>query len=564
VVYTARRQGQVPVASSANRNLRHSSFLFLIAIAAILVFACVLRTIQYRAGTSLWFDELALALNIQKHSLADLVSRPLDELQVAPAGFLAVVKLASILFGVNEFTLRFFPWISALLAIFLFWRVSSRVLTGGGLLTALFLFATSPALIWYGADLKQYSSDVAATLLLVLLALRFVERPEDLDSAFAAIILGGLAMFFSHPAVPTAALLGVIILVRHFSAKQPRPPLGPLLWLGGLWAACAAAASFLALKQLDPQTHAYMHRFWQNDFAPAPWKSVPGLLWIPKHLIDALGFLLVFIAQDLRVGHIFVFVCASLACVGLFVLFRRVPWYAALIIAPAAAAVLAAAARVLPFGGRVALHAGWPLLVAAMAGMEAVRQSVRGNARLLASLVVVAIACTPAAMILLAVGPPPFHHQESRPVLEALARRWKPGDRLYVYPGAKYAAEFYGRRLGLNDFVVAECHREDPRAYFREIDQFRGQARVWFFYTHSALGYREPEVIRSYFSAIGTERDHIPDPYGLKGQSEAAAYLYDLSDPQRLASATWSTHKFPEPTTGAARILCDGTRIGAK
>jgi two-component system sensor histidine kinase RegB len=65
-------------------------------------------------------------------------------------------------------------------------------------------------------------------------------------------------------------------------------------------------------------------------------------------------------------------------------------------------------------------------------------------------------------------------------------------------------------------------HRDDPRSYFRELDRFRGRSRVWFFHTHAALGYREPEVIRSYLATMGVLRDSIPDPYGLTGQREAA------------------------------------------
>ena len=146
-------------------------------------------------------------------------------------------------------------------------------------------------------------------------------------------------------------------------------------------------------------------------------------------------------------------------------------------------------------------------------------------------------------------------------MLEELARRWRTGDALFVYFGGRYAAEFYGRRLGLSGWATSGCHREEPREYFREIDHLRGRPRVWFFYTHGAEGYREPEVIRSYLETIGSERDRIPDPFGSRGQSEAAAYLYDLSDPNRLAAETWQTHRFPDPTTGGPRVLCDGTWI---
>jgi hypothetical protein len=171
------------------------------------------------------------------------------------------------------------------------------------------------------------------------------------------------------------------------------------------------------------------------------------------------------------------------------------------------------------------------------------------------------IACTPLALVLL-FGPPPFRHQESRPVLAALASRWREGDTLFAYYGGVKALQFYGPRLGLNQWTYGECHREDPRAYFREIDRFRGEPRVWFFYTQAAEGFREPAVIRSYFETIGVERDRIADPFGSKGLSEAAAYLYDLSDPVRLASTSWDRHRFPDPIAGGRRFLCDGTRVG--
>jgi len=71
-------------------------------------------------------------------------------------------------------------------------------------------------------------------------------------------------------------------------------------------------------------------------------------------------------------------------------------------------------------------------------------------------------------------------------------------------------------------------------------------------------------VIRSYLATIGEEREHIADPTGATGQAEAAAYLYDLSNPTRLATATPESHRFPNPVTGERRDLCDGTRAPGK
>ncbi len=50
----------------------------------------LLRVWQYLGGTSPWLDELALTHNLTDHSLIELLTRPLDYSQVAPAGFLIV------------------------------------------------------------------------------------------------------------------------------------------------------------------------------------------------------------------------------------------------------------------------------------------------------------------------------------------------------------------------------------------------------------------------------------------------------------------------------------------
>ncbi|HZW88117.1 MAG TPA: glycosyltransferase family 39 protein, partial [Myxococcaceae bacterium] len=160
-------------------------------VATILVLGALVRSVQYFGRPSMWFDELAIALNIQRHSLGELVTHPLDFFQVAPAGFLTVVKLSSQLVGMSEFGLRLFPWLCGLAALPLFWRVAIRFLAGVPLLVALVLFAVSPSLVWYGSNVKPYAGDVAFTLLVVLLGLRFRERPEHVRAALTGGLVGG-------------------------------------------------------------------------------------------------------------------------------------------------------------------------------------------------------------------------------------------------------------------------------------------------------------------------------------------------------------------------------------
>lgn len=534
----------------------------LILLAAILLLACGLRTVQYVARSSFWLDELSMVSNFEKKSLTELVSRPLGELQVAPAGFLTVVKAGSVVLGLNELGLRFIPWISALVGVFLFWRVARRVLNSPALLIGLLIFALSPALTWYGGNVKPYSSDIAATLLLVWLALRFEERPSDSRAAMSAGFVGAPILFVSFPAVVTAGALGLVLSWRWLR-DRPRNSIIPLLWVGVPWTLAALAAGWLALRLVDPATNAYMRRFWVDGFPPVPWSTLKTLLWISERLLDTLGFLMFFLAAGWKVARLFVAAFGMLACIGLFFLFRKFPRQSALIVAPAVAAVIAACARLLPFEGRVGLGAGWPLLILSMAGFQAICEWASQRARV-AAIGLAVVTAGPPAILAFAFARPPYHCEDTRPVLEALAQRWQEGDALYVYYGARDAMAFYGKRAGFKEWTAGECHREEPREYFRELDQFRGRHRVWFFYTHSAVGYREPQTIRSYLQRIGTEQERIAGPSSAPGQCEAVALRFDLSDSTRLATATWDTYQFPDTSTGGTRILCDGTRVSGK
>ncbi len=309
------------------------------------------------------------------------------------------MKAPSALLGVNELALRLGPWIAGCSAVFLFWRVSLRVLSGVALLVALILFAVSPSLIWYSGNVKPYSGDVAATLLLVLFALRFQERPDDRRQAIVAGLAGGLTMFFSFPAVVTAGVLG-LILVLWWLRERPQASVLPL-WLGALWASAALAAGVLAEAHISRRRTRTCADSGSMGLVPAPWNGVSALLWIPDRLFDALGFLLLFIAAEWTIGRFLLSACAALACVGLIALGRHSRWKASLIVAPAAAAILASSVRLLPFHGRVSLYAGWPLLALAMAGLEAIHKWLPGRKRLVPIALAVLIAGTPAGPVLL-------------------------------------------------------------------------------------------------------------------------------------------------------------------
>lgn len=512
--------------------------LFLIAAGALL------RVFQWLGGRSLWLDEIMLSRNVLDRGWTELLGTPLHFNQVAPAGFLALQKLAVTLFGDGELALRAVPLLASFASLFLFWRVARRFLGGWVLVGALGSFAASSALLWYSSEAKQYSTDVAATLAVLLLALRLYDRQGDLRRAAVAAAIGGPLVLLSQPALLSAAGQGIALVLVHLR-RRPRSAWGPILIVGAGWGAGALLATALSLRALSPETRDYMQGFWSRSFLPAPWASHDALFWLPRTVRGLLELYLTYWGAEDPIRRGAVVVLGYLAAAGLLVLpfGRRPPGYFLLTV-PIVAALAASAAHLLPFRHRVAIWAVPFFLIAAFAVIQALgarlpRFPAAGVALLLGLAVpVLSFALSPRL---------PWSSEDLRPVLERLVRERREGDVLYVYYGARQALEFYGPRLGLRDWTAGECHRRETRAYFSELDAFRGEPRIWFVWTHAIPRFGEPEAIRSYLSAIGRERARLDAPSGGSGEDGAQALLYDLSDPVPLAKATASSHVIPPP-----------------
>ena len=506
-----------------------------IAVIVVLVLGCVLRTAQYLGQVSLWHDELAIVRNVEQKPIRQLLTEPLEYRQVAPVGFVAAVALSSKIFGINELSVRLVAWLFGIASVLLFWRIAKRFASGAALVAGLTLFAVSPALILYSASAKQYSGDVAVTLLLILLALLYRERSGDLKTACIAGIVGGAALLFSYPTVLVTALLALILLIAWWQT-QPRPPLAPLTVIIGGWFAGAALSTMAALAVRDPETVAYMKTFWgsRGGFPPSVRESLASfILWAPRQIFAVFAHFLLYITPPPLVAIVAV-PLVVLALIGLPLLWRRSRWSMALLLAPIAAGLLGAFIGLMPFRHRTGIYAGSAVLLFSMIGVEALRTWMPRRIRWLATVVAVLVA-GPLALIVLLAARPPYPTQESRPVLQALARRREPSDVMYVYCNGRHAIEFYGVRAGLSGWIQGGCH-DDPIAYLRELDAYRGKPRLWFFFTQSHG--QETTLIRSYLRTIGRELAAIPDPTRSSGEQETASYLFDLSDPNLLGQAT--------------------------
>ncbi len=510
-------------------------------VLACFALGIIVRTIQFAAQTSLWLDELAVAHTVIVRDLVRLVTEPLAYRQVAPAGFLVLQKIATTFAGAGELGFRIVPWVASLVGLFVFWRIAERLLTRPAAWTVFLLFAASPALAWFGSQAKQYSTDVLGVLLLIWAGCELLTpRPR----VARAVLAGVFAVLTSMPAVLAGGAIGMVLLVA--AARTGLPGRKAFVLVGVCWTVAALVTAGQSQLTVSAETREYMRMFWARGFPPAP-TTLDALMWTPRVLSDALSFALFFgLAEDVWIIAAVAVTLAVLIVPGGWWLARRSGYHAAVVISPVVAGVLAAALHLLPLSGRVSLWLVGPLLLLAGSGLSAMADWFSPRLRAIPVAAGALIAAVAIASVTI-LEPPPYRSQDLKPVLAQVGAQMQPGDSLYVYYGARLAMRFYGPRAGITQWIEGNCHRRNTPEYFRELDAFRGQSRVWVIWTHAIPRFGEPEAIRSYLSTIGTERLRIAAPGRVGDVASGEALLYDLSDPARLAVSAADRHPIPPP-----------------
>ena len=502
---------------------------------ALVLLGVALRVWAYAGNPSLWLDEILLSRNILGLTIGELATQPLKLDQVAPRGFLVVEKLAVLAFGGNELALRLFPFLCGVASVFLFRRLAERALDGLAAPFALAMFAIGVPFISYGAQVKQYSVDVTAAILLLVLALG-LRRP---DVSTRRLLLTGAVGFaiiwFSQASVLVMGGIGVALAVEWMLSRD-RATARALLITVPMWAAASLVAIVTGLRSMTPATREFMDDFWRGGFAPLP-LGLATLRWLWRQATSLFSD-----PTLLQYGWPTVFTVMML--LGLVALWRWRRDVALLLLGPMLAAIAAAVAQQYPLRGRLMLYLLPVVLLAVAAGAELVRQTASRLHPSLGGAAMAALLVVP----VLAFAVPPYEIEHHRAVLGYLQRHRKPGDVLYVFPLSRIGMLFYGPRYGLQptEWTTAACSRTDTRAYLRDVDRYRGTARLWVLSTAVRPFRSARSAVRGYLTAIGVKRDSL-SLGSIRG--EAALELFDLSDAARLQAATAETFPVdPMPT----------------
>jgi hypothetical protein len=508
----------------------------------LVVLGAALRIWQWAVGGSLWLDEIVLTRNIAARSIPELLAHPLAFDQVAPLGFLAVVKATTQLFGTSERALWLVPFLCGLASLVLFRHLAERMLGGLSAILALAWFALALPLIRYSSEVKQYGIDALAAVGLTLLVFELRRR----NIATRGLLLAGAAalgvIWFSQAAAIIMAGLGAALAILWL-LERDQPTARVLVFTIPLWAIASVLVVVLGHRSMTPSTRAFMDDFWRGGFLPLP-AGLSSFSWLWDRVTSVFG-------DPWTLQYPLPWLFTLLAGGGMIVLWRRDRAAALFCVAPLTMTLLAAIAQQYPFRSRLIVFLVPGALLATAAGAGWLAETV-GRLRREAAWMVLLLALVPAIISLVRVGLP-ARVDDYPPLYRYLQSHRQPGDAVLVSFLATSSAIYYGPRYGLarGDFAIGACDQTTARTFVRAVDRFRGQRRLWVLTKNVPPLHVPNEAVRKYLSTIGVRRDLVATRSAVNHQ--LTLELYDLSDPLRLRTASAETipvgtmPRYPKP-----------------
>ena len=512
---SARRSWAVPGSFPANL------YTFWLIPAAVL-FGWVLRTREWLHDKSLWLDEIGIAQSLIHRNYLGLLG-PLPGEQSGPVPWLWAEHASTSIFGPHELALRLVPFLASLAALAIFPLVARTLIGPFATPAATVLMAASPALIYYAAETKQYSTDTLCALLVVWVTIRLIGRRPDLRSSVLWGAACGALAWCSQPAILVAAAASTCLILRWL---HDRRALLAVLSGSALLGVSIGLEWYYTLRQVS--AYQSVRAFWQAFHGfPPPFRTWSGELgWVRFATVSFSG----------QVGHFALpGLAVALAVWGLVTMVRLRPWPAVLVSLILLAALGAALTDHYPLSGRLALYL-FPF--AAMLMTAGLDDASPGNIRSLprpwryvtAAICAVALVITTAGAVASGAGKlvDPDDTSSGRQAVQFVAANQQPSDLVVGNVWSELTFRFYGPRYGVNrNGVAAFLPKPNGTCVGDRLAPLGDARRVWLVLDH--LASNEPqnrnEVFKSQFAVRGTLTASFDGP------GDSGAYLYNLDRP---------------------------------
>jgi len=160
-----------------------------------------LCTVHYFNQRPLWNDEECVFQSVRNFSAFKMFNESLDSLQVFPRVYLFLIQQFSTQFDFHLLSLRFFPYVAMMSAFFIWIRLADAHIKDRFLYFVFLLsWPASVTLIYYSAELKQYSLDVCLSAILLWFLYRQAQLALKGVQYRALLCVLPAFVLFSYPA----------------------------------------------------------------------------------------------------------------------------------------------------------------------------------------------------------------------------------------------------------------------------------------------------------------------------------------------------------------------------
>ncbi|MCK5012704.1 MAG: hypothetical protein KAS66_02705 [Candidatus Omnitrophica bacterium] len=395
-------------------------------VIVLLGIGVMLRAVHYLDNLSFWADEAWVALNLTRGSIQDaLFNMNLNRQSIPPVGFLLSVKMLLEGFGNSEYAFRFFSFFCGLLSLGLYARLVKDHFETGVQYTALVLFVFSGPLIFYSAQLKQYSSDVAVAVVLYYISFAVLRKPLNLLRMVCLTLVGFLSVCLSHSAIFVLSAIAISHMLFLFNdqnkAQYAKHISVYLLWF----------TSFLLIYFL------YFHAMFESEALGYQKVYFLSLKDLRASLVQILRIFKNPLAMSFYGFGFPIFV------LGVFSLFKKNKNFALQMALPVLLAIAASFLNKYPFHGRFLLFLLPALFLFLAEGFYCIYKKGRSGK-------IVAISL----MFLFFIQPAKktFRHifeprsiSQTRPLMRRLKEKQIEGDLIYINKEAHFAFWYYAR-----------------------------------------------------------------------------------------------------------------------
>jgi len=323
---------------------RWSPHWYLIA-ACLALAGTALKVQQWYFSRPLWLDEEMVLLNVRDRSFGELTGA-LWLSQAAPIGWLWLQRAAVLAFGTDDRVVRALPVLAGIATLWTAWWMARRAFTPWAGAIFIALCAVSQWMTFYALEVKPYSSDAFAAILLLAVAIWAADeetQPFSLRRTALWWATAAMAQWFSFGAtlvMPACALVLIAAAWRHAGTRSAVL----VACQGAVWLVCFGVHYVLSLRgaSSDP----FLRDFWASGFAPADGGIAAIAGWIASQA-EPLA------SHPGGTQHWLLFWLTAVG--GAIVLMLRRPASGALLLLMPLSGVLFAIAHVVPMKDRLAL-----------------------------------------------------------------------------------------------------------------------------------------------------------------------------------------------------------------